>query len=274
MKDLGPLTFICARSTVAALALLPFAWREGRRTSAAATPAFLRVVAFAGVAFFVAAWLQQAGLVTATVTNAGFLTALYVVCTPFIAWVWMKTSPAMIVWPAAAASFVGTWLLGGGSLGALSQGDVLIAVCAVFWAVHVVITGAVVPYGRPVLFTCLQFVVVAVLAGIGAALMETPTLAGLIAAAPEIAYVGLLSSALTFTILTIAVKYTPPAEACVLIATESLFSALAGALLLGERLSWIAWSGAALIMLATLAIQLAPHLQRQATSKPPAQSGS
>jgi drug/metabolite transporter (DMT)-like permease len=269
MSDLGPLTFITARSLVAAIALVPFALLEGRRTGTAARPGFYRIVGIAGGAFFLGAWLQQWGLVTASVTNTGFLTALYVIFVPFIGWFWWRRPPATVVWPAAAASFIGTWLLGGGSIASFSSGDLLVAVCAVFWAAHVVIVGAAVPYGRPVLFTCVQFVVVALLAGSGALLSETVSVPRLISAAPEIAYVGLLSSALTFTILTIAVKYTPPAEAAVLISTESLFAALAGALLLGERLSWVAWSGAVLIIAATLAVQLGPHLRRSAPRSPP-----
>ena len=84
-------------------------------------------------------------------------------------------------------------------------------------------------------------------------------MAGLGAAAPAILYVGLLSSALTFTLLTMAMRHTPAAEASIIVSTESLFGAVAGALLLGERLPPIAWAGAALIVLATLAVQVAPH---------------
>ena len=69
-----------------------------------------------GLLFFVAAWLQQAGIRTATVTNTGFLTALYVVITPFIAWGWNGRRPNAAVWPAIALSAFGTWLLGGGGL--------------------------------------------------------------------------------------------------------------------------------------------------------------
>jgi drug/metabolite transporter (DMT)-like permease len=135
----------------------------------------------------------------------------------------------------------------------------LVAICAVFWAIHVVVTGASNTHHRPVAYTCIQFAAVAALAIAGAAAFETPTLVGLAAAWREIAYVGLMSSALTFTLLAVAMKHTPPSEASILISTESLFAALAGALLLGERLAPIAWTGAALIVVATLLVQLAPQ---------------
>ncbi len=259
MADIGPLTFITARSALATLALAPFAWLEVRRAAEPVDPYFARVVGLSGVLFFLGATLQQAGLVTATVSNTGFLTALYVVFVPLIAWAWYKVAPSPIVWPAAAASFVGTWLLGGGSVGALTAGDIMVAVSALFWAGHVVSTGIAAHYGRPILFTCLQFAIVTLIALVGALIFETISLAAIWRAAPEIAYVGLLSSALTFTILTLAMRHTPPSEAALIVSTESLFGALAGALLLGERLTLIAWTGAALIILATVAIQIAPH---------------
>jgi drug/metabolite transporter (DMT)-like permease len=268
MDVIGPYTFIAARSVVAALALAPFAWWECRDRADAPGQRFYRCAGMAGLAFFLGAAFQQVGLITATVTNTGFLTALYVVIVPFIAWAWMRQPPAMLVWPCAALSFIGIWLLGGGTMAALSRGDLLVAICAVFWAFHVVITGQAGRHARPVLFTCLQFCVVAVFSLIGAFASETPSLAGLQAAWLEIAYVGLLSSALTFTLLSIALRYAPPAEGAIIVSMENLFAALAAALLLGERLGWISWTGAGLILVATLAIQIAPYITKTAQPVP------
>jgi len=68
-----------------------------------------------------------------------------------------------------------------------------------------------------------------------------------------------LSSALTFTLLAVAMKRTPASEAAVLVSMETVFAALAGALLLGERLPPIGWVGAALLFAASLLVQLAPR---------------
>lgn len=259
MDDIGPLTFIALRCLLAALVLVPFVWLECRHASTVINPNFRPIIIAGGILFFLGAYLQQAGLITASVSNAGFLTALYVVFVPLIAWVWSRNSPSKIVWPAAAISFVGTWLLTGGAVGSFSTGDALVALSAVFWAAHVVVTGIAAQHGRPVLFTCVQFIIVGALGLVGALAFESISLANIIRAAPEIAYVGLLSSALTFTLLTIAMRHTPAAEASIIVSAESLFGALAGAILLGERLTPVAWAGAALIVLATLAVQIAPH---------------
>jgi drug/metabolite transporter (DMT)-like permease len=157
-------------------------------------------------------------------------------------------------------SAIGTLLLGGGTLSAFSQGDGLVALSAFFWATHVVVTGRASIYRRPIAFTAIQFAVVAILAAIGSTLIETTTVAGLQGAAIDIAYVGLLSSALTFTLLTLALQHTPPSEAAVIVSMETVFAATAAYLLLGERLGWIGWIGAALILSATLLLQLWPAL--------------
>lgn len=256
MADIGPLTFVAARAGLAAVALLPFALREHRAKAATVPIGFWRIGTVSGAAFFAGAILQQTGIITATVTNTGFLTALYVVITPFIAWATARVAPSPFVWPAVVLSAVGTWLLGGGTLSAFSAGDGLVALSAVFWAAHVVIVGQAAVYARPVAFTTLQFVVVSLMALLGAVAFETTTPERLVAALPSILYVGLLSSALTFTLLTIALQYTPPSEAAVIVSLETVFAAVAAFIILGERLPLIAWVGAALIMAGTLVIQL------------------
>jgi drug/metabolite transporter (DMT)-like permease len=260
MEHVGPYTFIAARSVVAALALAPLAWRETRAAESAVPPSLWRIALLAGAAFFLGAALQQFGLLTATVTNTGFLTALYVVLVPFLAWIWYRRRPTHIVWISAVLSFIGIWLLGGGTISALTRGDILVAICAIFWSIHMLVVGEASKHARPFLFTWLQFCVVAICAVACAIMLETTTIAALKAAWVEIAYVGVLSSALTFTILSIAIRHAPPAEAAIIMSTENLFAALAAAIVLGERLGWINWSGAALILGATLLVQLAPYL--------------
>ena len=101
---------------------------------------------------------------------------------------------------------------------------------------------------------------VAVLSAIGVALFETVSVAGLSAAMFEIAYVGLLSSALTFTLLAYAMKFTPAVEATILVSMETVFAALCAVILLGEWLAPIGWIGAALMFAASLTVQMAPAI--------------
>ncbi len=267
MSYVGPFLFIAARASVASLALAPLALLELRRRRSQADGApfdgrgLVKLALMGGVAFFLGAAFQQVGLLTATVSNAGFLTGLYVVITPFIIWLTGRRAPSLVAWTAGALAFAGTWALGGGTVGGFSRGDVLVAICAFFWAIHIVVTSRSPRFGVPMTYTCVQFLTVAAIALMAALLWEPISAEALAMAAGSILYVGVLSSALTFTLLAMAMKHTPAAEATVLISMETLFAALAGALLLGERLPPIGWLGAALLFAASLLVQIAPRVR-------------
>lgn len=257
MVHIGPFLFIALRGLLAAMALAPLAWREwSQQEKHPCQASLLRWSFLAGLAFSCAAALQQVGLVTATATNAGFLTALYVVITPFVAWILMRQKPGLQVGLAAVMSFFGTWLLGGGSLEVLTRGDVFVALSAFLWALHVVLVGFAARHGRVATFTALQFVIVALLAFIMTGFYEQVCWQSIWKARYDVLFVGVLSSALTFTLLALAMRSTQPAKVAVLLSTESLFSALSAYLILGERLPPIAWLGALAIFAATLVVHV------------------
>lgn len=257
MEHIGPLMFVAARSFLAIGVLAPLALREWRKSVPGWSPRRLLKLSFwTGLAFFGGALFQQTGIVTASVTNSGFLTSLYVVLTPFMAWVVHRRVPTGWVWVAVALSAVGTWLLGGGTLSAFSKGDVLVAISAVFWAAYVVLVGMGSGEGMPSAFTALQFVVVGLLGLLGTGLFEQTTLAGLWLATPDLLFVGVLSSALMFTLFAAAMKSTQATETAVIVSTESLFAALAAWLFLEERLPALGWLGAVLLVAATLIVHL------------------
>ncbi|MFY0615077.1 MAG: DMT family transporter [Hyphomicrobiaceae bacterium] len=259
MEHIGPYTFLALRAAIAATILAPIAWFwEAAGRADQPSPGFWLIALAGGVSFFIGGILQQIGLVTATVTNTGFLTGLYVVVTPLLMWLVLSRPPAFLVWIAVLLAFVGTWFLGGGTVGGFSTGDWLVVASSFFWATHMLVIEHSGRHARPIGFTAIQFAVVATVSGVLAAALEQTTLALILDAAPEIAYVGVLSSALTFTLLAIAMRYTPAAEATIIVSTETVFAAIAGVILLGEQLLWIGWIGAALMFSATLIVQLVP----------------
>ena len=254
MLHLGPMSFLTIRATLALVALAPFAWRE-RSLSPIGSPSIRTYSLLGGLAFFAAAAVQQIGIVTATVTNTSFLTALYVVLTPFLLWLIRRHRPAFRVWIAAIIAFTGIWLLGGGTIGAFSQGDALIALSAIGWSLYMIVTGASGKVQKPMQYTFLHFIVIAALALPFALHFETTSLAALKAAAIPVLYVGIMSSAVTFTLTAMAARFIPASHAAILLSTETLFGAAAGYVMLGERLSLIGWGGATLVIIAMLLVQ-------------------
>ncbi|ASJ75621.1 DMT family transporter [Granulosicoccus antarcticus] len=270
MLQMGPLLFLGIRGAVAALALLPFAFVEQRRIchrrvhdgvpDAVAGAGFFQrsIVPFgllAGVIFFLAGSTQQTGLVTASITNTGFLTALYVVVTPFLFWIVRRQRPGRVTWISVGLAFLGVWGLSGGALASFSRGDILVACSSVFWACLIIVSGQSSRHAQPLSYTCVQFVVVAVLGLLAASILEVIEYQAIRAALVPILYVGVLSSAFTFGLMAIAMQSVPAPRASIILSMETVFAALAGYLFLGERLPGVAWLGAGLILLAVFMVQ-------------------
>ncbi len=260
MLHIGPFLFLGLRAAIATLALLPFAAWEHRTTSTCIS-ALLPVATAGGITFFIAGSTQQFGIVDATVINTGFLTALYVVSTPFVFRVVERESVPHTGWIAAVLAFLGIWGLSGGSLGRLSQGDVLVALASIGWGLLFVIGARSARWGRPITFTCMQFGVVTILALSAALAWEDISWHAIANARASVLFVGLLSTALTFGVMTVALQYVSAPRAAVLLSTEVLFSTAAGVLLLNETLPWVGWAGAALVLIAILVVRLKPAIQ-------------
>ena len=265
MTDVGPLLFIGLRGLVAALVLSPFALAEQRRRKSTvelpgaqecSVGSVVPVALLAGLIFFIAGSVQQLGLVTATVTNTGFLTALYVVVTPFLFWIIRRQPPERITWISVVLAFLGIWGLSGGSISALSRGDVLVACSSLFWASLLVVAGQAARHAQPWSYTCILFAVVAILGLVSAFIFETVLLADIWRAIVPVLYVGVLSSALTFGVTAVAMQYVSAPRASILLSMETVFAAMAGYAFLGERLSLIGWTGAAMILSAVVLLNL------------------
>ncbi|MCF3640753.1 DMT family transporter [Rhizobium sp. TRM95111] len=263
MESLGPFWFIGLRFAVATLVSLPFAFVERRRAAAPARPAHRLGFVLTGLALFAAAATQQAGLLTTTVTNSGFLTGLYVVFTPILTVLFLRSRPHWIIWPAALFSAFGIYLLSGGVLSALSVGDLLTVACAVLWSAQVICVGVFATRsGRPLALSAVQFGVCAVLGCLAGAMLEPVSVAAISGALPEILYAGFFSSGLAFICQNVAQRYTTAPQAAIFLSSEALFAALFGVLLLGEKISSMGYAGCVVIFVTMLATELVPELTK------------
>ncbi|WP_150427807.1 DMT family transporter [Dechloromonas sp. CZR5] len=267
MAHVGPLTYTGVRFLLGALFVLPLAVREYGRLQARGVR-LERADWFAwcglGVLLFLGAVFQQIGIMGTTVSNAGFLTALYVPMVPILAWLIDRHAPHPAVWPATIGSFIGTFMLSGGRFDALTVGDYWVIASTLFWAAHVFWVGRVAAHrGAPIMVAVTQFVVSGVLSMLVALAIEDIELAGLVEATPAILYGGLLSVGVAFTVQVIAQRHTPATDAAILLSSEILFAALAGALYLGERLTPLQLAGGGIIFVCILGVQVAPILLRK-----------
>jgi len=264
MDHLGPLSFSGARFLLGGVVLLPFALAELRRKQvrlADFTPRRWVMIGLLCAVFLIGSLLQQYGLVQTTVTNSGFLTALYVLFVPLIAFVAIRATPHPIIYVGAPLALVGIFYLNGGHLAALNFGDVLVIISAVFWGGHVFLIGLLSrATALPVTLSAITFIGTGLVCLALGLPIETPAIESFGAIWVQIAYTGLLSTGLAFTLQAIAQQHVPAANAAIVLSAESLFAALGGALVLGERLSPVGYAGAALIFFAIILVEAVPAI--------------
>jgi drug/metabolite transporter (DMT)-like permease len=267
MDSMGPLTFAGVRYLLGGLLVLPLALWERRRRPTPLSSTHRALIIAMSLVFFIGSWLQQTGLATTTATNAGFLTGLYVFFVPLLGFLIFRSRPHPIIFAGVPLALVGIYYLNGGGLDSFNGGDGLIVISAVFWAMHVILLGHIArATGLPIFVSAVSFLFAGAVALGLAFVIETPALQGIGAGWLEIAYAGILSTAVAFTFQAIGQQYVPPANAAIILSAESLFAAIGGALLLGDRLPPIGYAGAALIFAAIVAVEAIPPLwsRRQA----------
>lgn len=269
MASMGAMAFTGVRFLIGALVVLPLAWREQRalkvRGQALNRNDHARIAGL-GALLCMGAAMQQLGIASTTVTNAGFLTALYVPLVPLGAWWLLGQKPHPAVWLCAAACLFGTWLLsaGGAVLSgqamSFNRGDAWVLASALPWTLHVVLVGQVADrMAAPFSVACGQFIACGLAALVVAPLVEPVSLAGIADAAGALLYTGVLSVGIGFTGQVVGQRWTRPADASIILSSETLFAALFGAWLMGDRLGPAGWAGCSLILAGIVAVQLLPR---------------
>ncbi|MGL4490915.1 MAG: DMT family transporter [Rhizobiaceae bacterium] len=266
MDHIGPFFFIALRFAVATIVMLPLALHEHRAAPAKLETSDWKMFAVIGAILFLGMASQQAGLLTTSVTNSGFLTGLYLIMVPILGVFLYREWPHWVVWPCALTALWGIFLLSGGKLDQLTQGDWFTILCAFFWALQILFINRYTnKTGRPVTQAVMQFAVTAVLGFICALLFETLDWSAVILASGDILFAGVFAGGIAFTFQSIGQRHTTAAKAAIILSSEALFAAMFDALINGTRISGLPLIGCALIFAAMLAVELIPMWWRRRT---------
>ena len=260
MESIGPVTFTSARMWLAALTAGTASLFLGKGKPEAAEPGTRRETLIGDICcglFLAAASLfQQYGIVTTTAGKAGFITALYILLVPILNLVIFRQKGGLHVWLAIAVGVFGMYLLCMTEGFRLTRGDTLVSCCALVFSGHILCCDHFSRRGDPVRIAAVQFVTVALVSGVIALIVETPSPAQLRAAAIPILWCGVMSGGVGYTLQMTAQRFTDPTVASLLMSLESVFAALTGALLLGERMSGRELLGCVIMFAAIVLVQL------------------
>lgn len=268
MDHVGPYTFLFTRSVLGALVLLPVIYFRDKKGKKEKQPEQNKTLLIGGIccggALFVASILQQIGIQETTAGKAGFLTAMYMILVPIVGLFFGKR-PGIKLWGAVAVALVGMYFLClyGADLGSINRGDLFEIACAVGFTVQILFVDYYSPRVDGVKLSCMQFAVCGILAFVGMLIFESPTLGDIWAAALPIAYAGILSSGVGYTLQIVAQKDTDPTVASLLMSLESVFSLIFGWIILKEAMSGIELLGCGLMFAAIIWVQLPERKKKQ-----------
>jgi drug/metabolite transporter (DMT)-like permease len=253
LERVPTLDFLAVRFAIAGVAMLLVAPRAVARLSSESR----RQAVVLGLLYGVAQILQTTGLAHTAASVSGFITGMYVVCTPLFAALLLRSRITGLTWGAVALATAGLGVLtlDGFSVG---YGEALTFVAAMLYALHIVGLGAWSEPQEALGMSVVQLLVIAVIC--------------LVATAPDgvvlpdttkdwlsVVYMALVAGALAIVGQTWAQAHLPPTRTAIIMSMEPVFAAFFAVLLGGEGLTVRMVGGGLLVLTAMLLVELVPR---------------
>ena len=265
-----PLTFNCARSFLATIFLfgccLLFDKMAGKPFKVLGTddPALRRRTIkggiICGIALTLASFMQQLGIMYTTVGKSGFITALYIVLVPFLSYAIYRTRISLIQCISVLIAAVGMYFICINEGFSINKGDFYTLVCAFCFAAQIIAVDKFITNLDGVRLSLVQFATCTLLNGLLMFIFETPSLTNVLLGWLPIAYAGIMSSGVAYTLQIVGQKHCNPVLACMIMSLESAFALVSGWLLLGQAMSSREITGCVLVFAAIMLAQIPAEL--------------
>ena len=288
MDYIGPFTFICLRSVIGGLFLIPviividsirkksqdeninaegletdlykikieekqrLSWKNKR---------LLEGGIVCGIFLFLANCFQQTGIQYTTVGKAGFITTFYIIIVPLIG-LFFKKYCGILTWIGVVIALAGLYFLCITQKLTIQRGDALVLCCSVLYAGQILAIDYYNPFVDGVKMSCIQFLTGGILGAVFMFIFENPDMAMILSAAGPILYTGIMSTGVGYTLQIVGQKGMNPTVAALILSLESVFSALSGYLFLHQILTTRELIGCALMFIAIVLAQL-PDIRRK-----------
>ena len=288
MDYIGPFTFICLRSVIGGLFLIPVIIvldgirKKSQNESANVVSSentlynieteekqrlswknkqLIEGGIVCGIFLFFANCFQQTGIQYTTVGKAGFITTFYIIIVPLIG-LFFKKYCGILTWIGVVIALAGLYFLCITQKLTIQRGDALILCCSVLYAGQILAIDHYNPFVDGVKMSCIQFLTGGVLGAVFMFLFENPSLAMILSAAGPILYTGIMSTGVGYTLQIVGQKGLNPTVAALILSLESVFSALSGYVFLHQVLTIRELIGCALMFIAIVLAQL-PDIRRK-----------
>ena len=287
MDYIGPFTFICLRSVIGGLFLIPVIIvldgirKKSQNESADVVNSenilhieteekqrlswknkqLIEGGIVCGIFLFFANCFQQTGIQYTTVGKAGFITTFYIIIVPLIG-LFFKKYCGILTWIGVVVALAGLYFLCITQKLTIQRGDALILCCSVLYAGQILAIDHYNPFVDGVKMSCIQFLTGGILGAVFMLLFENPSIAMILSAAGPILYTGIMSTGVGYTLQILGQKGLNPTVAALILSLESVFSALSGYLFLHQVLTTRELIGCALMFIAIVLAQL-PDIRRK-----------
>ena len=287
MDYIGPFTFICLRSVIGGLFLIPVIIvldgirKKSQNESADVVNSenilhieteekqrlswknkqLIEGGIVCGIFLFFANCFQQTGIQYTTVGKAGFITTFYIIIVPLIG-LFFKKYCGILTWISVVIALAGLYFLCITQKLTIQRGDALILCCSVLYAGQILAIDHYNPFVDGVKMSCIQFLTGGILGAICMFLFESPNMAMILNAAGPILYTGIMSTGVGYTLQIVGQKGLNPTVAALILSLESVFSALSGYVFLHQVLTTRELIGCVLMFIAIVLAQL-PDIRRK-----------
>lgn len=292
MDYIGPFTFICLRSVIGGLFLIPVIIvldgirkksqnesanvvssentlhnikmdieKEEKQRLSWKNKQLIEGGIVCGILLFFANCFQQTGIQYTTVGKAGFITTFYIIIVPLIG-LFFKKYCGILTWIGVVIALAGLYFLCITQKLTIQRGDALILCCSVLYAGQILAIDHYNPFVDGVKMSCIQFLTGGVLGAVFMFLFESPNMAMILNAAGPILYTGIMSTGVGYTLQIVGQKGLNPTVAALILSLESVFSALSGYLFLHQVLTTRELIGCVLMFIAIVLAQL-PDIRRK-----------
>lgn len=267
---IGPFSFGFIRFFIAGVAILPVAKliddKSAKKSPSQDKKALIKGGLLCGVFLASTSLFQQLGMFMGTPSGkAGFLTACYIVVVPIIG-LFFKKKCDFNVWIAVALTLIGLYMLCIKNGFNMQISDLVVILCSIGIASRIQIIDRINDRVTPARLACIQFFTASLILGVITAIFEIEhSPSGLAqwwqtvnqwAVWSSLLYTGVLAGTVAFTLQIVAQKNVNPTIASLLMSLESVFSVLAGWMILGDKLSAKELLGCGVIFIALVIAQL------------------
>ena len=258
MQYVGPFTYQSIRSLIGFIVMIPVVMIFGKKGDLQ-TPEQKKLLLesglVCGIIFTVASNLQQYGIQYTTVGKAGFLTALYMILVPVIS-IFLKKKPTLNLWISIVIAVAGMYLLCINGEFRLAAGDIYIILCALGFSFHILAIDHYANMVDPLKLSLMQYLICGIVSMVPMILFEKVEMGNILSCWAPLLYGGVLSTGVGYTLQMVGQRFTNPTVASILMCLESVFSLIAGIILLGQVPSTREIIGCVLMFIAIIITQI------------------